>query len=163
MLHRKGIWEVNDIGNITGLSQQFGLTTGKPRIFFLEVELGYSGFRTDDQSLWLPFFLAKTARPYSLHRTRSWKWDMQSSASACSRSWRLPHFLNSNRFGNMVRTDSSFRSKITSWFSATRERQGPFRPPSTNNNNFHRIPQRVYFYHALFQENSSFKDFLVEF
>ena len=91
-------------------------TRRSPRYFFLEVGIGIFRIPHPNDGLFGSIFLAKTAETIFTSSYSVMEMKMsQSSTSVAPRSWSLPHFLkNSNdikSFGNMVKNDSSFRSK----------------------------------------------------
>ena len=108
-----------------------------------------------------PIFLAKTAETiftssYSVMEMKI----SQSSTSACSKTLKFAPFpkipMISNRLVIWLRTDSSFSIKITSWFSATRERQRAvptFPPPTTII--FIDYLQSMLLSYSIFKKNSS--------
>ena len=109
-----------------------------------------------------PIFLAKTAETILTSSYSVMEMKMsQFSTSACSKILKLAPFpripMMSNRLVIWFRTDSSFSIKITSWFSATRERQRAvptFPPPTTII--FIDYLQSMLLSYSIFKKNSSF-------
>ena len=109
-----------------------------------------------------PIFLAKTAETIFTSSYSVMEMKMsQSSTSACSKILKFAPFpkipMISNRLVIWLRTDSSFSIKITSWFSATRERQRAvptFPPPTTII--FIEYLQSMLLSYSIFKKNSSF-------